>query len=706
MECKKRNPVRVEIPVDESRVFSDGRRYRFVAGGGCQECALWLKNRGESAGPLLTTCAATAWTIEKGAPVYPCSSESRRDMLYGHFERVSAFETLQKLLRRIVWALVIGAVALTVAFAAAVANGAEYQPKEIQTFEDVHRATCRVVCVDSTGRGAMGTGTVVGYDEKADAFEVLTNYHVVQGHSSASLHFFGDGRRVDCDNVPVVATYYDEKLPIDAAILKVKRTPELSRYDPPVAPLAPAGYKPKEGAYIWSAGCSEGRWAAAWKGGVESYYGETAQFYPAPKGGQSGSAIIERTKWGLRVVGILTWRVGDDKTTGEENMRGGAITISKLYEAASGRRATGEIDSIPPNAKFCASPVRYRLIYFYSANCDGCATATPVLRGLYAAGYDICSVALDAEPGASVAKRFGVRLTPSFLLVREMTAEERNDPKLATALELWYGPDDLERRVQLAFARAARLRVPTTPTVRVPPTVPAPELNLPPVAPTFPPAPPQTPTPDAETSYPVTAATSPAYFQNVAFSTDTDEKDDDAANCVGDVCEIAVSAVPVVPADDAAETASPVVPTPELGEIAPVSRGSDDAERLLDRYRDGFNGFGRRDDRTDDAPERADDESATGPLRGALDRAAQNAIDKIAKSATETITEKVEAFEADARARVAEAAGRVAFWGAAFAAVWYWIVRAVGAIFGAALRILPRIEIRDEPTKEKNGNDE
>ena len=218
-----------------------------------------------------------------------------------------------------------------------------------QNLEDVHAASCRVFAVDANGRGAIGTGTVCGLIK--DRYYILTNWHVVEGYQNVTLQFFRDGRIVECKG-KVAATWHNETAPYDFAIITVKYA-DLASYDPPFVPLAPRGAKPTVGGTILFSGCSEGRWASAWKGAVESYYGETAQFFPAPKGGQSGSAIVEKTDSGLAVTGILTWRVGDEKRLAEEQMRGGAIPICKLYDAFDGRRPTGTGDAVPEDAVWC-----------------------------------------------------------------------------------------------------------------------------------------------------------------------------------------------------------------------------------------------------------------------------------------------------------------------------------------------------------------
>ncbi len=220
--------------------------------------------------------------------------------------------------------------------------------------DDIHAASCRIHATRTGSRqGAIGTGTVCLL--AGGKYWIITNWHVVQGADKIQLHFFRDGSIFSC-NAQIEGLWYNEKAPYDFAILTVPEL-ELANYDPPYVPLASQTVKPEQGKMIMSAGCSEGRWCMAWKGTVENFYGNTAQFYPAPKSGQSGSSIIQEFNGAPHIVGILTWRVGDEHLLNEEHMRGGAIPISLFYSAVEGRRPTGDLNSIPPNAVWCKNSV-------------------------------------------------------------------------------------------------------------------------------------------------------------------------------------------------------------------------------------------------------------------------------------------------------------------------------------------------------------
>ncbi len=96
----------------------------------------------------------------------------------------------------------------------------------------------------------------------------------------------------------------------------------LTAYAPPVVPLAAEGESPRVGDVIISCGCSEARAPFAFVGYVEDFFGKVARFYPAPKGGQSGSAVLRYyPDDGWRLVDWIAYRVGDERTQSEEQTR-------------------------------------------------------------------------------------------------------------------------------------------------------------------------------------------------------------------------------------------------------------------------------------------------------------------------------------------------------------------------------------------------
>lgn len=373
------------------------------------------------------------------------------------------------------------------------------EPRLAANLDDVHAASCRVhASRQGSNTGAVGTGTVIALHD--GRYWVLTNWHVIDGFNRFKLNFFRSGKIFEVQ-ATLEKSWHDERAPWDFALLSVPKG-ELQAYDPPIVPLAAPGTKPVPETLILSSGCSEGRWSLAWKGTVENYYGETVQFYPAPKSGQSGSALVQDLPGGLAVTGILTWRVGDERSQPEEKMRGGGIPIAKLYEAAAGKRYTGKGDAVPPDAVWTVekvpvkesqkeeketgkaspvekvrkgdpvapatpnairvNPVIYQseqtpavsyqnliLLEFTAEWCSWCKKAKPIVEKLAGEGYDIRLVDTDSEEGKRDKSRFGVSALPTFILVRD------HDGK-AEELRRWSGTENLEQRIRAAFAAFAK----------------------------------------------------------------------------------------------------------------------------------------------------------------------------------------------------------------------------------------------------------
>lgn len=353
---------------------------------------------------------------------------------------------------------------------------------EAQNLDDVHAASCRVVCSNLGGRsGSIGTGTVVLVAN--GKYWILTNWHVVTGFKTFRLDFFRDGK-IKSVTATLEKSWHNNKAPYDFAVLTVPED-KLIDYNPPVVPLAGSDVRPLLDRPIYSSGCSEGRWSLAWKGFIEDYYGNTAQFYPAPKSGQSGSAIVQRLEEGLRVTGVLTWRVGDEKATGEEQMRGGAIPISHFYAAASGKNSAGHKESVPPGATWCTVtedkkknedirpesktqlqkprvwPVLTADAYFDKPACDysdlilfmftrpdcaPCEVAKISVKKLIKEGYPIEIIDSSTESGKKNVTNCNITSFPSFLLCRD-------NGKEYTGLEQWSGSLDVEQRIRSVFTK-------------------------------------------------------------------------------------------------------------------------------------------------------------------------------------------------------------------------------------------------------------
>lgn len=216
-------------------------------------------------------------------------------------------------------------------------------PRRVENLTDLHRATFRLRAVDSSGRGRVGTGSLNALD--GGRYLGSTNWHVVDGYVDVVAEFFGDGRPF---SVPArVEWAYGDDRPTDCAVVSIQAD-ALTAYAPPVIPLAAEGESPRVGDVILSCGCSEGRAPFAFVGYVEDYFGKVARFYPAPKGGQSGSAVLQYyPNDGWRLVGWVAYRVGDERTKSEEEMRGGIVGVDAFYAALDDGRTRTNYEVSP-----------------------------------------------------------------------------------------------------------------------------------------------------------------------------------------------------------------------------------------------------------------------------------------------------------------------------------------------------------------------
>ncbi len=223
-------------------------------------------------------------------------------------------------------------------------DGAEAQtPRRVENLTDLHRATFRLRAVDSSGRGRVGTGSLNALD--GGRYLGSANWRVVDGYVDVVAEFFGDGRPF---SVPArVEWARGDDRPTDCAVVSIEAE-RLNAYAPPIIPLAAEGEKPRVGDVIISCGCSEARAPFAFVGYVEDYFGRVARFYPAPKGGQSGSAVLQYyPNDGWRLVGWVAYRVGDERTKSEEQMRGGIVGVDAFYDAVGGTGSRTNFDVSP-----------------------------------------------------------------------------------------------------------------------------------------------------------------------------------------------------------------------------------------------------------------------------------------------------------------------------------------------------------------------
>ena len=285
------------------------------------------------------------------------------------------------------------------------------------TFEDAYRATCRVSAGNS-----RGTGTFNGFTSDGSGI-VTTNAHVVGNSQNVILDFWTNGKQETARGV-VVARFFDARRPSDFAIIKINKD-DIDRISPPYVALGGTNSAPAPNSYFYSAGAPKGRYVSAWVGKTLS---DTMQgsfsFQPGPVPGQSGSAIISRVNGELWQTGILTWLIGNE---GADDSKGGAIPISSLYAAASGwAQAVHSEGRIPEGARECSDHfVAPAVLCITAPNCPPCVQAKKEVTSLQKNGVRVYVWQNDTPAGVTVAKRYSVQYTPTFILVNDKWQEEK-----------------------------------------------------------------------------------------------------------------------------------------------------------------------------------------------------------------------------------------------------------------------------------------
>lgn len=379
-----------------------------------------------------------------------------------------------------------------------------------RTLEDLHAASCRILAFDTSGRGAVGTGTICGV--LAEDYCILTNWHVIGARRSVRVQFFGNGQLIESAGT-VIAAWHDDTQPYDFALITVPIS-SLTGYEPPYVPLADPGVEPAAGETILSCGCPEGRWPMAWKGHIDEGGGDTFRFIPAPKEGQSGSAIVQRIDGKLFVTGILTWRIGDERRDTEERMRGGAIPIRKLYDAYRGCCQTRGGSAVPPGAKWCAQ-ARYavlsvekpdqtaakktgtaardgiEVLFFTQSGCIPCREAEAIVQRYVSLGYAIRTIDMGSGTGYEEGRSRSVSCTPTFIVLEHAGGTTRE-------ITRFTGVRSLEERLARIFSGSQPPAADLSPIFDPPSGTPAPApapVPIPAPAPAPAPAPVPAPVP-------------------------------------------------------------------------------------------------------------------------------------------------------------------------------------------------------------------
>ena len=231
---------------------------------------------------------------------------------------------------------------------------------------DYLRATCRL-----RGSGSGGSGTCYKIDDKY--VYVLTCRHVVGKTKNFVAEFWIDGKITGKYNGKV-SVIFD----VDAAVILFP-VDSFKEGELPVAiPVSASG--PDKDKPIISVGCPGLSWQSLFEGHITKMNKESKQsfeFIPPPKGGRSGSAILQDGK----IVGVL-W--------GATKERGYAV-----------------------NSKDLGALVKPSNLMFSADWCQYCRQMKPVVESLKESGLDVLVV--DYDLNTALAELYGIDSLPAYV---------------------------------------------------------------------------------------------------------------------------------------------------------------------------------------------------------------------------------------------------------------------------------------------------
>ena len=214
------------------------------------------------------------------------------------------------------------------------------------TLDQTIQAVCKISIPKRDMFGNLGysygSGTVISSDD--DKYYILTNGHVIKDAKSALVEFFHNGHKSASASANVQWVRYQSGTSIDAALLTVNKN-VFGEIHPEIIPLADKDIKLSSGDYVYSSGCPEGRWGQAWEGRVIETLDNITHINHPPVSGQSGSALLANLKdengnINTRVVGLISWRVGDS-----HKQYGGCVSLSRIHETFTGVPGRDRIDT-------------------------------------------------------------------------------------------------------------------------------------------------------------------------------------------------------------------------------------------------------------------------------------------------------------------------------------------------------------------------
>ncbi len=211
------------------------------------------------------------------------------------------------------------------------------------TMEESSKAACRINVYKYFSK-SIGTGTVIM--DKGNDYYILTNGHVINGHTRITVQFTVDGYMSSEIPAEVTWEYYVEDTSLDAALLKISKK-SLNGFVPNIIPLAPRNTLITSNMKIQGAGYPAGRWNQVWIARVLKLKKNIMSFTMPPEGGQSGSGVTsvinDKTYW----IGMVTWRISGEKSfVGNQTPNFGAgLTINRLYDMIDRRAIPDKIET-------------------------------------------------------------------------------------------------------------------------------------------------------------------------------------------------------------------------------------------------------------------------------------------------------------------------------------------------------------------------
>jgi hypothetical protein len=172
-----------------------------------------------------------------------------------------------------------------------------------QSLELICEATCRV-----TNQGSCGSGTVVGSDAEGRKI-ILTNAHVAgtrRGQTVNVERWNSDGTS-ETSTATIIAAGHGKGMSIDFALLRAE-----DGFGKNVRSIPLADRYPDTEAMITTCGCPRCEWPSLQVLQMNRADGQVLRWKPEAIGGRSGSAIVDHTTAGPRVVGLLTWGGGGE----------------------------------------------------------------------------------------------------------------------------------------------------------------------------------------------------------------------------------------------------------------------------------------------------------------------------------------------------------------------------------------------------------